>query len=561
MHSKSLAAILWVHFSPVGVASSASRGLATRRRRCSAELTDDFSGDNCLPPQASSGPTYRQTPQSPASRPVPADKQITRTVMPSCAATAMRQTGGVQPISQPPSCLPRLLQPSVFNNALGPFLRLTDPCRELDDNGIRALAADLASQPGFIARVEAMSREDIVFAIAMLLIHIRASAMAAVREIVHYAAMFVRPALLAPNAEMHALVDHTCAWHTRRLCWYLSIDGNLSASLPCLNYYSVRERPLGRIVKLAHCLTTPLSLRLAAVGLKILRMQPGRTTHGSGVPSPSLTAIARPTTSIHRFRPDPEVRGCLFSSDSPRNINARTSAPRTVAIAMPDKILVNLTTKLHPRSTGSLHWRREGDKVLFSIEADSSDVEVELDADGAPHKTTLSLKQKASEELSPPSRQVIVPDSEPEREPLREPVWLRPHANAGIKITVGDHADSRANVNANADDSPTEYSTSDDTDSRLNVDANADDSPTEYSTMRIRLAPFKMLATSGKKCNKRLCGRVHLGVRREVSGYNTLHRNERTQFVQKSQTKAHGEPEARPTPQNMRKVFRKHCQE
>ncbi|KAI0027211.1 hypothetical protein K488DRAFT_74723 [Vararia minispora EC-137] len=175
----------------------------------------------------------------------------------------------------------------------------TPSAQELDDNGIRALAADLASQPGFIARVEAMSREDIVFAIAMLLVSTQ--------------------------------------------------------------------------------------------------------------------------VFTEQCRPEPE---------------------------------------LDPRSTGSLHWRREGDKVLFSIEADSSDVEVELDAKGAPHKTTLSLKRKASEELGP----------------LRSTVPSRAYLHGG------EHADSRANADANADDSPTEYSTSDDADSKLNVDANADDSPTEYST-------------------------------------------------------------------------------
>ncbi|KAI0028250.1 hypothetical protein K488DRAFT_89925 [Vararia minispora EC-137] len=61
MHSKFLVAFLWVHFSPLGVASSASRGLTTCRRRCSTELTDDFSGGNCLLPQASSGLTSLST--------------------------------------------------------------------------------------------------------------------------------------------------------------------------------------------------------------------------------------------------------------------------------------------------------------------------------------------------------------------------------------------------------------------------------------------------------------------------------------------------------------------
>ncbi|KAI0028251.1 hypothetical protein K488DRAFT_73914 [Vararia minispora EC-137] len=306
-------------------------------------------------------------------------------------------------------------------------------------------------RPGFSARFHRESGRYVMRRYRVrdrYAIHIRASAVAAVREIVRYAGMFVGPALLAPTAEMHALVDPTTASESARLD---ALSSPHIASLPS-HTFALRQ--------LASRFSGVLSITWNAIRVHI----PWRWC---------------PLTVSHSDREGPLLQS---TADSARSINARTSAPRALAIAMPDKILVNLTTKLHPGSTGSLHWWREGDKVLFSIEADSSDVEVELDAEGAPHKTSLSLKRKASEELSPPSRWAIVPDSELGREVLQKPMRLRPHVDTGIKIAIGDHADSRANADANADDSPTEYSTSDDADSRLNVNANADDSPTEYST-------------------------------------------------------------------------------
>ncbi|KAI0028041.1 hypothetical protein K488DRAFT_74084 [Vararia minispora EC-137] len=303
-------------------------------------------------------------------------------------------------------------------------------CLELDHACIVDLATNLASEPGFIQRVQRMSQEDLVFMVAFSIVAMQK--WFAVKQLRAYDS---RPVSI-PVPE------------------HLSLPENFYH----LRLVNIRECPLKRIKPTALKASCPFILPPSASRFTdaLFNPRPGeaslesmrsdRASQDPGAPSPSLTAIAR----ARSFNP-PQCT---------KHQSADVSL-RALVIAMSDKILVNITTKLRSGSTGSLHWRREGERVLFSVEADSSDVEVELDAEGGLHKTTLNLKRKASEELSPvppPATHSIDRHSQAEREVPRDH-RSEPNADAG---STGNHTNSKTNASAGdaiVDDSPTEYST------------------------------------------------------------------------------------------------------
>ncbi|KAI0028543.1 hypothetical protein K488DRAFT_73695 [Vararia minispora EC-137] len=341
-----------------------------------------------------------------------------------------------------------LIEPSEYAAAPCPCLLNFGPCSLMmsiylrtatplygalhDEKGIRPetrpavplALTDLAAQPRFIQKVAAMLQEEIVFAIAMLML---------------------RPLRLRPlSTEQTARLVVCYASHAS------VIGGN-------------KHRPVRTICCGAMLFGFPLSVFCSGI-VKADVLKPVESAETNHLPL-LFCRFRSAKKSLPAVRSAPEGgTGSLdlsMSSESSGDCNVRHNTcelGHKGGTADPDDSPTEYSTNSsqtqddsRPSTQSGLHAPDAGLKVTVGNHTNSS-ADVNTNADDS--LTEYSTSERALGFL----------------------------LSQMLNFCLDDDGDSRPNIDANADDSPSECSTGNDANSKLNVEANEDDSPTEYST-------------------------------------------------------------------------------